>query len=268
MGRTSLLRLGGGAVGANYLRGLRVDEPFIRQTGIGNEQFHTDALGSTLALSNATGVIATSYSYEAFGKATITGVSSNPFQFAGRENDGAGVYFYRARYYSSRFHRFLSEDPILAPFVPLTAGGCLTTNNFVWLLPQNIKALASDLSQGLNAFAYVTNNPTRFLDPSGLDKCDLRKVGDDCRDAFQEMVNKQGGFGARDTQATCGAVAFSNLGFASGCGSDGGCLKNNIDSLYDKCKVLPGDQDSMNKLNSCRKDVKACIDKGGVGPRR
>ena len=197
-----------------------------------------------------------------------TGTSMNPFQYTGRENDGAGVYFYRARYYSSGLHRFLSEDPILAPFVPLTAGGCLKANNFVWLLPQNIEASASDLSQGLNAFVYVTNNPTRFLDPSGLDKCDLQKVGDDGRDDFQRKVYRDGASGATDTQATCGAVAFSNLGFASGCGSDGECLKKDVQKLLDGCKVKPGDQDSLNLLNACTAKVKACIDKGGVQPRR
>ena len=34
------------------------------------------------------------------------------FQYAGRENDGNGLYYYRARYYSPRMGRFLSEDPI------------------------------------------------------------------------------------------------------------------------------------------------------------
>jgi RHS repeat-associated protein len=30
----------------------------------------------------------------------------------GRENDGTGVYFYRARYYSATFQRFIAQDPI------------------------------------------------------------------------------------------------------------------------------------------------------------
>src|SRR5206468_659042 len=84
---------------ATYLRSLRIDEPFVRQSGI-SEYYHADALGSTLALSNASGAVATSYSYEAFGKTTITGASSNPFQYTGREDDGTGLFYYRARFYN------------------------------------------------------------------------------------------------------------------------------------------------------------------------
>jgi RHS repeat-associated protein len=169
---------------------LRVDEPFIRQTGIGNEQFHTDALGSTLALSNATGVIATSYSYEAFGKATITGVSSNPFQFAGRENDGTGLYYYRARYLSPSSTRFIGEDPILAPMNPFAIGLCKLTNDTVWLLPSRL--LQPGLENGsklLNGYAYTSNNPLGFVDPTGLEKKqrkeECQKAVDDCANALQ-----------------------------------------------------------------------------------
>jgi len=34
------------------------------------------------------------------------------YQFTGRENDGTGLYFYRARYYQPGFQRFISQDPI------------------------------------------------------------------------------------------------------------------------------------------------------------
>lgn len=32
--------IGGGAVGANYIRSLNIDEPFVRQAGTGNEFYH------------------------------------------------------------------------------------------------------------------------------------------------------------------------------------------------------------------------------------
>ena len=95
-----------------YVRSLNVDEPFIRQLTGGNEYYQTDALGSTVALSNAAGASVVSYSYEPFGKTTVTGTSSNPFQFTGRENDSTGLYYYRARYYSNTSMRFINEDPI------------------------------------------------------------------------------------------------------------------------------------------------------------
>jgi len=113
-GQDIIAEIAGGAVSAPYLRSLNVDEPFVRQTVTGNEYYHTDALGSALALSSTAGATAVSYSYEAFGKTTITGSSTNPFQYTGRENDGTGLYYYRTRYYSPQYHRFLSEDPIRA----------------------------------------------------------------------------------------------------------------------------------------------------------
>ena len=137
-GNDIVAEIGGGAVGANYLHSLNIDEPFVRQTGTSNEFYHTDALGSSLALSNAQGVSATAYTYEPFGKATTTGTSGNAFQFTGRESDGLGLAYYRARYYSSTRHRFMSEDPLR-----LDAGD-------------------------VNFYTYVFNNPARLTDPFGL----------------------------------------------------------------------------------------------------
>ena len=129
--------IGGGVVGVNYLRSLNIDEPFIRQTSVGNEHYHVDALGSSLALSNAAGGSATTYTYEPFGKTTVTGTSANPFQYTGRENDGTGLYYFRARYYSPSRHRFISEDPLgIVGFDP-------------------------------NSYAYVRNRPTFYIDPTG-----------------------------------------------------------------------------------------------------
>ncbi|WP_413933897.1 RHS repeat domain-containing protein, partial [Nitrospira sp. BLG_1] len=133
--------IGGGAVGANYLRSLNIDEPFVRQTGTGNEFYHTDALGSSLVMSNAQGDSGTTYTYEPFGKTTVSDTSANPFQYTGRENDGTGLLYYRTRYYSPTFSRFVSRDSI-------GFGG------------------------GINVYAYVGNSPNHWIDPMGLDKCE------------------------------------------------------------------------------------------------
>mgnify|MGYP000938060127 CR=1 FL=1 len=137
--------IGGAAVGATYLRSLMIDEPFIRQTSLGNEHYHVDALGSSLALSTTQGNAGTTYTYEPFGKTTTTGTSGNPFQFTGREQegpalsgvDGTGLYYYRARYYQPRVQRFLSEDPI------------------------------GFLGGDVNLYGYVGQNPVLMTDPSG-----------------------------------------------------------------------------------------------------
>lgn len=136
-GNDIVAEIGGGAVGANYFHSLNIDEPFIRQTGTGNEHYHTDALGSSLALSNAAGGAATTYTYEPFGKTTVSGASSNAFQYTGRENDNGDVHYYRRRYYSSRSHRFISNDP-------------------------------SGFEGGFNFYLYVLNNPLTRVDPFGL----------------------------------------------------------------------------------------------------
>jgi len=126
-----------GATNASYLSTLNIDEPIVRQTSMGSEYYHTDDLGSTVALSNDAGAVTTHYTYSPFGSTTVTGPSTNPFQFTGRENDGNGLYYYRARYYSPSHSRFLSEDPL-----EFDAGDP-------------------------NLYAYVFNSPTNFVDPTG-----------------------------------------------------------------------------------------------------
>jgi RHS repeat-associated protein len=72
-----------------------------------------DGLGSTLALTDNTGTVQTEYTYEPFGTTMVNGAAStNPFQYTGRENDGTGLYYYRARYYHPELQRFTSQDPI------------------------------------------------------------------------------------------------------------------------------------------------------------
>jgi RHS repeat-associated protein len=112
-GLNPVQELQSGTPSANLLTGLGIDEYFQRTDSAGARDLLTDMLGSTLALADATGAIQTSYTYEPFGNAAVSGASSNnPFQFTGRENDGTGLYFYRARYYSPTFQRFVSQDPL------------------------------------------------------------------------------------------------------------------------------------------------------------
>jgi RHS repeat-associated protein len=119
------------------LTGLNMDEFFQRTDSNGAQDFLTDAVGSTLAFADAGGTIDTTYTYEPFGSTTISGASTNPYQFTGRENDGTGLYFYRARYYSPLFQRFISQDPI-------GFGGA-----------------------AINLYGYVTEDPIELTDPSG-----------------------------------------------------------------------------------------------------
>ena len=84
-----------------------------RTDSAGMRSVLTDSLGSTLALVDNAGTRQTQYTYEPFGKTTVTGASStNAFQYTGRENDDTGLYYYRARYSHLGLQRFVSEDPI------------------------------------------------------------------------------------------------------------------------------------------------------------
>ena len=130
--------IGGGAVGATYLRSLSLDDAFIRQSATTNEHYHTDGLGSTLALSTSQGAASTTFAYEPFGKVTVSGTSANALQYTGRENDGTGLVYYRSRYYHPMLQRFIKEDP-------------------------------TRFDAGLNFYSYVQNNPLKFTDPLGLD---------------------------------------------------------------------------------------------------
>jgi RHS repeat-associated protein len=134
---------GTGAVTATLLTG--TDEIYRRSEVLQSRYFLTDVLGSTVALTDDTGAVTTQYAYEPFGRATVqnlVGTSTNPYQYAGRENDGTGLYYNRARYYHPVFGRFISADPLAqSPRFP-----------------------------GVNdLYVYADDAPTTFTDPLGLD---------------------------------------------------------------------------------------------------
>jgi RHS repeat-associated protein len=127
----------GTTVNANLLTGLGIDEFFTRTDGVGVRSLLPDALGSTVALGDGTGTLQTQYTYEPFGVTTQTGLAStSSYKYTGREDDGTGLLYYRARYYQPRFQRFISEDPI-------------------------------GLAGGLNSYGYARNNPLNWIDAIG-----------------------------------------------------------------------------------------------------
>ena len=130
--------ISGGSPTANLVTG-GVDEYFTRADSSGASYLLTDALGSTAALTDANGAVQTQYSYEPFGGTMQTGASTNnSFAYTGREQDAAGLYFYRARYYSPKLGRFISQDPI-------------------------------GFAGGTNIYQYAYDDPITFRDPFGRD---------------------------------------------------------------------------------------------------
>jgi len=110
-GANPVQELAGTTPTANMLTGLGFDEYLTRTDSAGTRDLLPDALGSTVGLTDTTGTIQTSYTYEPFGNSMASGLAStNSYQFSGRENDGTGLDYYRARYYNPTFQRFVSED--------------------------------------------------------------------------------------------------------------------------------------------------------------
>jgi RHS repeat-associated protein len=127
-----------GSVLAQYTQGRSEDgEPLSELRSGTTSYYQQDGIESVSSLTSATGVIGSSYAFDSFGQLTAhSGTLANPFQFTGREFDSeTGIYFHRARYLDPSTGRFLSEDPIRS---------------------------------GKNFYAYVHNDPIKFVDPFGL----------------------------------------------------------------------------------------------------
>ncbi|MBK7707789.1 MAG: RHS domain-containing protein [Acidobacteria bacterium] len=94
-----------------YLNGPGIDNKLRMQTGSDVRYFIADHLGSTNALTDSSGNVTSSASYDSFGNAN--GNLATRYKFTGREyDDFTGLHCYRARWYDSNLGRFISEDPI------------------------------------------------------------------------------------------------------------------------------------------------------------
>jgi len=99
-----------------------------------------DHLGSSSVTTNASGAKTASALYKAFGETRFSsGTLYTDYKFTGqREEADLGIYYFKARWYDGSLGRFLSPDSIIS-------GGV----------------------QGYDRYAYASNNPVRYNDPSG-----------------------------------------------------------------------------------------------------
>src|SRR5258708_9252474 len=118
------------------LTGLGVDGSLVHTECSGGNSLLVDGIGCSVALTDAGGHLVGQFTYEPFGNTSSADGVSNAFQYAGRENDGTGLYFSRARYYSPRYGRFISQDPV-------------------------------GFNGGVNLYSYAANSPVTLRDPSG-----------------------------------------------------------------------------------------------------
>src|SRR3974390_2377206 len=129
-----------GTAVARYAQGLNIDEPLAMLRSGATSYYQADGLGSLTSLSNASGALASTYTYDSFGNLVASsGSLVNSFRYTGREFDTEpGLYYYRARYYDPALGRFTSED-------------------------------MERFDAGPNFYPYVLNSPTNWVDPMGLD---------------------------------------------------------------------------------------------------
>jgi RHS repeat-associated protein len=125
---------------ARYASPLGIDEPLSELVSGTTSFYDQDGLASVTSLSSSSGVLASTYTYDSYGRITTsTGTMANPFQFAAREFDTEiAAYYDRTRYYNPLAGRFVSEDPV-------------------------------GFNGGVDFYVYVANNPISFTDPAGLD---------------------------------------------------------------------------------------------------
>lgn len=129
---------GNGNLQAHYVQGLGLTSR-VDNSGAAFYQF--DAVGNTTELTDAAGAVVNTYRYLPFGEKLVTSETiANPFEYVGRfgvMREASGIDYMRNRWYAPTQGRFTQSDPI-------------------------------GLAGGTNFYAYVSNNPVNFIDPSGL----------------------------------------------------------------------------------------------------
>ncbi|MDP4120450.1 MAG: RHS repeat-associated core domain-containing protein [Bacillota bacterium] len=125
--------------------------------------FVKDVQGNIIKILDQSGAIVTNYSYDAWGKVSITDSTGStnltalnpgmisPFAFKGYVYDKeSGLYYLNSRYYDPNTGRFINQDDFDAAVkVDISANG------------------------NYNMFAYCSNNPITNSDPSGYTDKDL-----------------------------------------------------------------------------------------------
>ena len=159
--------------------------------------YHSDAIGTVRVITDDTGTVQARYDYLPFGERWPNSDPADPRMFAGKERDpDTGLDYFGARYYAGQTGRFTSVDPV-----------------YTW--QENLVD-----PQRWNRYAYVRNNPQRYIDPDGraIDViADLVSIVYDLFDIGRSVARGQGVSGTQ-----VGALGADVLGavipFATGGG--------------------------------------------------
>ncbi|MDF3058137.1 MAG: hypothetical protein K0R17_2352, partial [Rariglobus sp.] len=155
-----LVRNQGGTL-TRYVWGLGL---LHEETGTATKTYHPNHQGSTVALSDSSGVVTDTVEYAPYGTVTQrTGTTNTPFLLHGAHGvmtDANGLIYMRARYYHPRLMRFVNADPI-------------------------------GFDGGMNWFAAFGNNPMGFIDPAGTERASA-SLHEDSMGALQSILVRQG----------------------------------------------------------------------------
>jgi RHS repeat-associated protein len=158
--------------------------------------YHTDAIGSVRAITDATGAVIARYDFLPFGEALSSTVPETR-QFAGKERDAeTGLDYFGARHHMSATGRFTTVDPV-------------STTHENLIDPQR-----------WNRYSYARNNPVRFTDPDGrtIDVvADVAFIAYDLFDMARSLVRGQG-VGRTQVAALGADVLAAAIPFATGGG--------------------------------------------------
>ena len=120
----------------------RKNKHLVRISPDGKRSYYgTDNLGSTTVMFDERGNTVWEGDITPFGDVAVgtKGVGERE-KFTGKDYDEVtGLYYFNARWYDPQLGRFTSEDPV---------------------------------RDGMNRYVYVSNNPLRWIDPTGLESAD------------------------------------------------------------------------------------------------
>ena len=151
---------------------------------------HTDALGSPVAVTNASRAVVERTEYEPYGKPVNRAWRDGPGYTGHVEDAATGLNYMQQRYYDPQIGLFLSVDPVTAYEKPIT--------NFC-------------------RYCYARNNPYLFTDPDGRDGSPFSMARADARIRELEASDPKA---ARTAQiqgyAAATAILFGPTGLMAG----------------------------------------------------
>jgi len=131
-------------------------DPLLLKQGKNYYFYQNDHLGTPQKLTDTQGNVVWSARAQAFGETTVDAGSTvtNNLRFAGQYYDGeSGLYYNGARYYDPKLGRYTSHD-----------GLSVARHVRRW---QATLGMPGQLPLEINPYAYVANNPLRWIDPTG-----------------------------------------------------------------------------------------------------